>query len=135
MAFTILEDGRKTDVDARIEDGRILVSCADIERSLGWTLKPQGFCRDAICMPVPPSSEMVKDGGIDLESLADLLGRPFAKDVDAGAACLGESAADRRASMKGCLAPDFTLPDLSGRTHSLGDYRGRKALLIAWASW
>jgi hypothetical protein len=135
MAFTILEDGRKTEVDARIDEGRILLSPADLERSLGWSLKPQGLCRDEICVPVPPSSKAVSGGSIDLEAFADLLGRPLAKDVEAGAACLGESAADRRAAMKGCLAPDFTLPDLSGRTHSLGDYRGRKALLIAWASW
>ena len=32
--FTILEDGRKTDVDAKIENGRILLSPADFERAL-----------------------------------------------------------------------------------------------------
>jgi hypothetical protein len=135
MAFTILEDGRSTEVDARTDEGRILLSPDDLERSLGWSLKPQGLCLDEVCVPVPPSSKVVSRGSIDLEAFADLLGRPLAKDVEAGAACLGESAADRRAAMKGCLGPDFTLPDLSGRTHSLGDYRGRKALLIAWASW
>jgi hypothetical protein len=135
MPFSILEDGRRTDVDARIEDGRVLVSPADLERALGWSLKPQGLCRDEICMPVPPSSKVVRDGCIDLEAFADLAGRPLAQDIGAGAACLGDSAAERRAVMKGGLAPDFTLPDLSGRMHALGDYRGRKALLIAWASW
>jgi hypothetical protein len=135
MSFTILEDGRSTNVDARIDGGRILVSPSDLERALGWTLKPQGLCRDEICMPVPPGSNVVEDGNVDLEAFADLLGRPLASDVEGGAAFLGESAASRRAAMKGCVAPDFTLPDLSGRTHSLGDYRGRKALLIAWASW
>jgi peroxiredoxin len=32
-------------------------------------------------------------------------------------------------------APDFTLPDLEGALHSLSDHRGKKRLLIAWASW
>lgn len=32
-------------------------------------------------------------------------------------------------------APDFTLPDLDGRPHSLSDYRGQKILLAAYASW
>jgi hypothetical protein len=135
MSFTILEDGRKTSVDARIDGDRILVSPADLERALGWTLKPQGLCQGETCMPLGPSSGVVRDGSIDLDAFAAFMDRPLAKDVEAGAACLGESAIDRRAAMKGCLAPDFTLPDLSGRTHSLGDYRGRKALLIAWASW
>ena len=32
-------------------------------------------------------------------------------------------------------APNFTLPDMNGRAHSLADYRGKKVLLITWASW
>ena len=32
-------------------------------------------------------------------------------------------------------APDFTLPDLSGRPVSLGDFRGRPVLLNFWATW
>jgi len=32
-------------------------------------------------------------------------------------------------------APDFTLPDLDGKLHSLSDYRGKKVLLMSWASW
>ncbi|MBI3853814.1 MAG: redoxin domain-containing protein [Verrucomicrobia bacterium] len=33
------------------------------------------------------------------------------------------------------MAPDFTLPDLKGKAHSLSDFRGKKVLLITWASW
>ena len=36
---------------------------------------------------------------------------------------------------QGSPAPDFSLPDLSGRRHSLSGQRGKKALLIAYASW
>jgi peroxiredoxin Q/BCP len=32
-------------------------------------------------------------------------------------------------------APDFTLPDLDGNLHSLSDYRGRKVVLLTWASF
>jgi hypothetical protein len=135
MAFTILDDGRKTEVDALVAGDRVLLTPADLERSLGWSLKPQGLCRGDVCLPVTPSAGVVKEGRVDLDAVADVLGRPLAKDAAAGAACLGDSAAERRSVMKGGLAPDFTLPDLSGRSHSLGDYRGRKALLIAWASW
>jgi peroxiredoxin len=27
------------------------------------------------------------------------------------------------------------LPDLSGRMHALSDFRGKKVLLVAYASW
>ncbi len=30
--------------------------------------------------------------------------------------------------------PDFTLPDLDGKMHSLLDYR-RKKILMSWVSW
>ena len=42
---------------------------------------------------------------------------------------------ERTAALESLEAPDFTLPDLSGRPHSLVDYRGRKVLLATWASW
>ncbi|MCC7122956.1 MAG: redoxin domain-containing protein [Gammaproteobacteria bacterium] len=32
-------------------------------------------------------------------------------------------------------APDFTLPDLDGRLHSLSDYRGKKVFLFSWGSY
>jgi cytochrome oxidase Cu insertion factor (SCO1/SenC/PrrC family) len=31
--------------------------------------------------------------------------------------------------------PDFALPDLQGRTHTLSDYRGQVVLLFFWATW
>ena len=61
--------------------------------------------------------------------------RPLALDVDERAAYLGASAAERGAQLATLQAPDFTLPDLSGRLHSLSDYRGKKVLLVAYASW
>jgi peroxiredoxin len=32
-------------------------------------------------------------------------------------------------------APDFTLPDLDGRPHSLSDYRGQWVVVNYWATW
>jgi cytochrome oxidase Cu insertion factor (SCO1/SenC/PrrC family) len=32
-------------------------------------------------------------------------------------------------------APDFTLPDIDGRTRSLADFRGKVLLLFFWATW
>jgi hypothetical protein len=48
---------------------------------------------------------------------------------------LGEGAEARASSLRSLEAPDFTLPDVDGRPHSLSDYRGKKVFLVSWASW
>jgi peroxiredoxin len=36
---------------------------------------------------------------------------------------------------KGSSAPDFTFPDLNGKSVKLSDYRGKVVLLNIWATW
>lgn len=36
---------------------------------------------------------------------------------------------------EGCLAPGFTIPDLTGKPVSLNDYKGKVVLLNIWATW
>lgn len=36
---------------------------------------------------------------------------------------------------EGRAAPDFTLPDLDGRTHSLASLRGKTVVIDFWATW
>ena len=35
----------------------------------------------------------------------------------------------------GTLVPDFTLTDIEGKAVSISDFRGRKVVLLFWASW
>ena len=75
-----------------------------------------------------------RDGAEALQR-AEAEGRPLAVDQDEGAAYLGVSARARAAALASLEAPDFTLPDLDGRLHSLAEHRGKKVLLVAHASW
>jgi hypothetical protein len=70
-----------------------------------------------------------------LDELAAKGDRPLAVDRDEGVAYLGAPAPARAAALASLQAPEFSLPDLEGRSHSLAEHRGRKALLVAWASW
>jgi hypothetical protein len=38
-------------------------------------------------------------------------------------------------ALTSAAAPDLALPDVDGRMVSLASLRGRKVLLVAWASW
>ena len=66
---------------------------------------------------------------------AEAEGRPVALDLDEGAAFVGVSARERARVLESLEAPDFTLPDLAGRVHRLSEQRGRKVLLVVYASW
>ena len=37
--------------------------------------------------------------------------------------------------LQGKMAPEFTLPDLTGKKVSLADYKGKAVLLNFWATW
>ena len=132
--FTVIDDGTPHEIDASVVDGRVVLSHAALG-VLGWELHPEGLCRDGLCIPVSDESGLETAQGIDLTALARVLDRPIAIDVEEKAAYLGVSAGERQRALKSLVAPDFTLPDLSGRPHRLSDHRGKKILLVAYASW
>src|SRR5262245_20462172 len=133
--FLLLDDGQPVTAAAVVADDRVRLTPGALEATLGWVLKPQGLCREDTCIPVRPEHGLTHPDGVDLAALAALIDRPLALDVGERVAALGTSAAERGTRLRSLEAPDFSLPDLEGRTHSLGEYRNRKILLLAWASW
>ena len=124
---------------AKAEGESLWLSRADLTAASGWELKPEGACLGSVCVPIPPAreSEFIRDGGksFNLATFARHLGQPVVHDDNNGVWYFGEAAEARRASLKSLQAPDFELPDLDGKMHRLSDYRGKKVLLAAWASW
>ena len=135
MMLTLIDGERRHAIGAQLAGAAVTVDPADIEAALGWKLTREGLCRGSICIPVRDRASLVRADGLDLVALAALLGRPLALDADEGVAALGESAGDRLSALHTLEAPDFTLPDLAGRRHTLSAHRGKKVLLIAYASW
>ena len=133
--FELIDEGALKSLDATLEGGRVFIPAAELERATGWALKPEGLCQGAVCVPVRDRAALVGANGVNLAGFAAALGRPLALDAAEGVAALGTAAADRSAALASLEAPDFSLPDLAGRRHTLSEYRGKKALLIAYASW
>jgi len=138
MAIDIIYGDRATaGVDADASGGALWLKGGDLKRVSGWEYKPQGFCKGDVCVPVPAArkNEFVDGGRCNLAALAGLLGQPVVSDAEFNAWCIGEAAAERKRILTSLDAPDFSLPDLDGKMHSLSDYRGKKVLVVSWASW
>jgi hypothetical protein len=134
-SFTVIESGRATPIPASVVGQRVRIAPDALRQGLGWELKPQGLCRGELCVPIADPGALADRSGIDLQQFADALDRPLALDVDERVAALGTAAAERARQLDSLEAPDFELPDLSGALQRLSDHRGKKVLLIVYASW
>ena len=123
-------------VNAETRNG-LWLSASDFKRVSGFELKPEGFCKGEQCYPVPPArkAQFENGGRYNLSALAELIGQPLVVDEAHQAWCFGEASANRKRALTSLEAPDFALPDLDGKLHSLSEHRGKKVLLVSWASW
>jgi hypothetical protein len=128
-----LFDGRETTVDAPSGDA-LWLDASRLDAATGFHLEPQGFCRGELCVPVPAGQEKRFRAGerANVLALAEQLRRPVVRDDANGVLSIGPEPESRLA---GGEAPDFTLLDFDGVPHTLSDYRGKKVLIFAWASW
>lgn len=138
---TIVYDDVATEVtSASAETPQLWISTADLTRATRFELKPQGVCRDQLCFPIPKAraSEFIRKDSttthFNLLAFAQLVNQPVAHDEALSTWYFGLRS-DQRESLSSLQAPDFTLPDMVGKMHSLHDFRGKKVLLVTWASW
>lgn len=138
MITVMIDDATVELADARTSDEGLWLSSGDAARTTGWTLKPEGFCKGEICVPVPPAratSFVGEQGAVNVAALWRHLDMPLAHDEARETWVLGTSAAERAERLRSLAAPDFALPDLAGVSHTLAAHRGKKVLLVSWASW
>ncbi|HEY3943253.1 MAG TPA: ResA-like WAxxUGC motif-containing protein [Acidimicrobiales bacterium] len=111
---------------------RLDVSLDELREHSGWELKPEGACLGDVCIPLraPVTRD---DGRVDLEAFAGQLGMPVVADPAHGLWALGPAAADHVIDQ--ATMPELTLSDFEGRPYDLSDSRGRKVVMVAWASW
>ena len=133
---TLLTD-RGSTTAGRADGENLWLSGRDLESATGWALKPEGLCKADVCVPVPRdrTGDFVSGGEINVAAFWRQMDLPLVHDDSGQTWVLGESATSRSAQLQSLDAPDFTLPDLDGRQHSLAAQRGKKVLLVTWASW
>jgi hypothetical protein len=104
------------------------VAVDEFERRTGWQVKPEGLCRDDTCVPLAASG-----GRLDLADVARVLHMPLVPDAAAGLWSLGPPANEH--AIRNAQMPELVLPDVHGAAFDIRSLRGKKVLLLAWASW
>jgi len=140
MAATIIYDDQTSHVPAASAEGDDLwMPVQDLRAATGWELKPQGACLGELCVPISREREasLVRADRtwFNIAGFARVLGRPVVRDDATNVWVFGTAAADRQRDLLSLEAPDFRLPDLDGRMHTISEHRGKKIFLYAWASW
>jgi hypothetical protein len=137
---TVIYDDVAVELSAQSQAGQLWIESGDLSRATRFELKPQGVCRGELCYPLPPSrqSEFVQEESgkswFNLTAFARLMSQPVAHDAAYAAWYFGVRS-DQRRQLSSLQAPDFTLPDIDGKLHSLSDFLGKKVFLVTWASW
>ncbi len=108
------------------------VTAQQFHEATGWAIEPKGLCRGDRCVALG-GVEPDADGRYDLVALADRLAMPVAHDESHGLWAVGPEAGGR--VLASARMPALALPDLDGTVFDVASLRGRKVLLLAWASW
>jgi peroxiredoxin len=132
----LLGEGPVT-LQARPDGDALWLSEGDLARLTGFSLKPEGLCRDEVCYPLPPGreAEVSAPGEVNIAAFWRHRGGGVAHSADGATWALSEPTDAYQSRIDSLEAPDFTLPDAEGNPHSLSDYRGQKVFLTTWASW
>jgi hypothetical protein len=137
-AATVLYDDHAVVLD-RIRSGparagdALWIRKQDLSRINGFELKPQGACRADLCIPIPKA--MTRGDAFNLTAFAKKAGQAVVADPAARVWSFGEMQALGGGLANSRVASDFEVPDRLGRPAHLAAFRGKKALVITWASW
>jgi len=129
---TVLYNDHATKLDKiRLAANDLWVQAADLPRINEFELKPEGACREDMCIPI---AKNLKSGEwFNLSGFARKLGETVV--ADSGVWSFGEIPVVRGSFYNSRMAPDFAAPDRKGRVVHLSDFRGKKVLVVTWASW
>jgi len=131
-AATVLYGDRTVPIAQIRPDPKALwIRAADLPAVNEFELKPQGACRADMCIPVP--KELKSGQWFNLSGFAQRLHQSVVSD--SGVWSFGEIPVLRGDFYRTRIAPDFAVPDRRGRTVHLSDFRGKKVLVVTWASW
>lgn len=134
---TVLYDGRAIALARTSPDpakgNALWIEKSDLPRINDFELKPQGACRADVCIPIPRA--MTRGTAFNLSAFAQRVGQRVVAETEARVWSFGEIPVVRGAYLESRMAPEIAIPDRKGRSVKLSQFRGKKVLLVTWASW
>jgi len=129
---TVLYGDRSVALEKIQPDAKDLwVRKADLSKINDFEVKPQGACREDLCIPIP--KDFSKGEFFNLSAFARKVGEVSVNE--AGVWSFGEIPVLRGSFTASRIAPDFAVPNRQGKVVHLNDFRGKKVLVVTWASW
>jgi hypothetical protein len=134
---TVLYDGRSISLERVTVDAKspqtLWIQKSDLPRVNGFELKPQGACRADVCIPI--ARTMTRGNTFNLTAFSQRVGQRVVADTSSRVWSFAEIPVVRGAYLESRMAPEVAIPDRKGRVVRLSRFRGKKVLLVTWASW
>ena len=141
-ADVVLYDGAISTVESVLPDPTELwIARDELTRVTGFELKPEGACLDDICVPVQQGvdSELLvtrqSQEWFNVSALAKKISQASVADHDEGVWSFSAIPVQRSSFYSRAEAPEFSLADMDGNQVALSDFKGKKVMLLTWASW
>ena len=110
-----------------------------VQAITGFEFKPQGLCAGEICIAISPGANWITelDGAtyFNVSRFAKSTDQVFAVDTEKNVWSFTPVPRPETNPLLAGQAPDFSLLDRNGKAVKLSDFRGKKVLLMTWASW
>jgi len=136
-AVTVLYQGKATTLSEARVDGHLFIRPDELADVNGFVLKPEGACHVDTCIPIPGELFDQDDAGrwFNLTAFAEHLGQAYVADEAHAVWSFAEMPCKRDSMLIDALAPDFEVKDRQGRVVSKDSLKGKKAMIVTWASW
>lgn len=139
--ITILANDNITEVAALPnKKGKLWIRADELKAATGFDLKESGACYDPLNICIP----LIEDGFTRIESgykwlnvskLSERLEQVCISNEDQTVWSLGLIPEVRKAMLASSIAPEFEIADIHGETVRLSDLKGKKVLIVTWATW
>ena len=129
---TVLYGDRSVALDKiQADPNDLWVRKSDLPKINDFEVKPQGACREDLCIPI--AKDLLKGDYFNLSGFARKIGEVSLNESNVWS--FGEIPVLRGSFTGSRVAPDFGVPDRKGKIVHLNDFRGKKVLVVTWASW